>query len=129
MKTHAKMGSDAIEQAERDIDIQPAFLAIAKEITHWHHEKWDGSGYPDNLAKDAIPVSARVMALADVFDALISARIYKPSIPYNKARDMIAAESGKHFDPDLVSAFLEGFDDFVAIAERHRSNNEIPTLI
>jgi putative two-component system response regulator len=128
MKTHAKIGSDAIEQAERDINIQPAFLAIAKEIAHWHHEKWDGSGYPDKLAKDAIPVSARLMALADVFDALISARIYKPSFPYNKACDIIAAESGKHFDPDLVSAFLEGFDDFVAIAEKYHVNNKITTL-
>ena len=128
MKTHAKIGSDAIEQAERDINIQPAFLAIAKEIAHWHHEKWDGSGYPDKLAKDAIPVSARLMALADVFDALISARIYKPSFPYNKARDIIAAESGKHFDPDLVSEFLEGFDDFVAIAEKYHVNNKITAL-
>ncbi|MEY3190277.1 MAG: hypothetical protein RIS10_394, partial [Pseudomonadota bacterium] len=72
-----------------DIDMQPAFLSIAKEIAHWHHEKWDGSGYPDNLKKEAIPVSARLMALADVFDALISARVYKPAIPFNKVRDMI----------------------------------------
>ena len=123
MKTHAKLGSDAIEQAERDIDMQPVFLSIAKEIAHWHHEKWDGSGYPDNLKKEAIPVSARLMALADVFDALISARVYKPAIPFNKVRDMIVAESGKHFDPDVVTAFLDGFNDFVTIAERHRGNN------
>ena len=60
MKTHAKLGSDAIEQAERDIEMPLAFLALAKEIAHWHHEKWDGSGYPDALAGDAIPVSARL---------------------------------------------------------------------
>ena len=126
MQTHAKLGSDAIEQAERDIkqaelDLKTrmVFLSTAKEIAHWHHEKWDGSGYPDGLAENAIPVSARLMAVADVFDALISPRSYKPAIPFKKARDIIAAERGKHFDPDLVDAFLEGFDDFVAIAKQH----------
>ena len=119
MQTHAKLGSDAIEQAERDIETPMAFLSSAKEIAHWHHEKWDGSGYPDGLAGNAIPVSARLMAVADVFDALISARPYKPAIPFKKARDIIAAERGKHFDPDLVDAFLEGFNDFVAIAKQY----------
>ena len=126
MQTHAKLGSDAIEKAERDIkqaecDIETrmVFLSAAKEIAHWHHEKWDGSGYPDGLAEDAIPVSARLMAIADVFDALISPRPYKLAIPFKEARDIIAAERGKHFDPELVDAFLEGFDDFVAIAKQH----------
>ncbi len=119
MQTHAKLGSDAIEQAEQDIDIHLAFLTLAKEIAHWHHEKWDGSGYPDGLAKDDIPVSARLMAIADVFDALISTRTYKPAMPYSQARDIIAAGRGKHFDPDMTDAFLAGFDDFVAIAERY----------
>jgi putative two-component system response regulator len=126
MQTHAKLGSDAIEQAEHDIkqeehDIETrmAFLSAAKEIAHWHHEKWDGSGYPDGLSGNAIPVSARLMAIADVFDALISPRSYKQAIPFKKARDIIAAERGKHFDPDLVDAFLEGFDDFVAIAKKY----------
>ena len=72
MKTHARLGSDAIEQAERDIEQPVEFLSPAKEIARWHHENWDGSGYPDGLAGEAIPVSARLMALADVFDALIS---------------------------------------------------------
>ncbi len=120
MQTHAKLGSDAIEQAERDIEVPLDFLTMAKEIAHWHHEKWDGSGYPDHLAGDAIPVSARLMALADVFDALISVRVYKPPMPYAEARAIIAAGRGKHFDPDITDAFLAGFDDFVAIAERHR---------
>ena len=126
MKTHAKLGSDAIEQAERDIkqaeldlETHMVFLTSAKEIAHWHHEKWDGSGYPDGLTGNAIPVSARLMAVADVFDALISARSYKRAMPFNKARDIIAAERGKHFDPDLVDAFLEGFNDFVAIAKQY----------
>jgi putative two-component system response regulator len=120
MQTHSKLGSDAIEQAERDIEIPLEFLTMAKEIAHWHHEKWDGSGYPDRLAGDAIPISARLMALADVFDALISVRVYKPPMPPAAAREIIAAGRGKHFDPDITDAFLAGFDDFVAIAERHR---------
>lgn len=119
MQTHAKLGSDAIEQAERDIEMPLAFLATAKEIAHWHHEKWDGSGYPDRLAGDAIPVSARLMALADVFDALISVRVYKAAMPYAQARDIIAAGRGSHFDPDVTDAFLAGFQDFTAIAEHH----------
>jgi putative two-component system response regulator len=120
MQTHSKLGSDAIEQAERDIEIPLDFLTMAKEIARWHHEKWDGSGYPDRLAGDAIPISARLMALADVFDALISVRVYKPPIPYAEARAIIAAGRGKHFDPDMTDAFLAGFDGFVAIAERYR---------
>ena len=119
MKTHAKLGSDAIEQAERDIEMPLAFLAQAKEIAHWHHEKWDGSGYPDGLAGDTIPLSARLMAVADVFDALISVRIYKPALPYSEARDIIAAGRGKHFDPDMVDAFIDDFAEFIAIAEHH----------
>ena len=120
MKTHARLGSDAIEQAERDVEIPLAFLSAAKEIACWHHEKWDGSGYPDGLAGDAIPVSARLMAVADVFDALISVRVYKPAMSYVEAGEIIAAGRGKHFDPDATDAFLAGFADFVDIAEQHR---------
>ncbi len=120
MKTHARLGSDAIEQAERDAVKPVAFLAIAKQIAHWHHEKWDGSGYPDALAGDAIPIPARLMALADVFDALISRRVYKPPMPYEQAREIIVGDRGRHFDPDVVDAFLGVFGEFVAIAERYR---------
>jgi putative two-component system response regulator len=120
MKTHAKLGSDAIERAEADVEAALPFLTIAKEITHWHHEKWDGSGYPDGLAGEAIPVSARLMAVGDVFDALISRRVYKPPLSFAEARDIVAAGQGVHFDPDGAGAFLEGFDEFVAIARRYR---------
>ncbi|MFA5081561.1 MAG: two-component system response regulator [Hydrogenophilaceae bacterium] len=119
MKTHARLGSEAIEQAEHDAIKPVAFLAIAKQIAHWHHEKWDGNGYPDGLAGDAIPVPARLMALADVFDALISRRVYKPPMSYEQAREIIIGDRGHHFDPDLVDAFIEVFDEFVAIAERY----------
>ena len=119
MQTHSMLGSEAIEQAERDIEKPLEFLSLAKEIAHWHHEKWDGSGYPDGLAGEAIPLAARLMAVADVFDALISVRVYKPALSYAEARDIIAAGRDKHFDPDLVDAFLAGFAEFVAIAEHY----------
>ncbi len=117
MQTHSKMGSDAIERAENDVKTPLPFLSVAKEIAHWHHEKWDGTGYPDGLAGEAIPLSARIMALADVFDALTSVRAYKAAMSYEAARDIIIAGSGKHFDPDLVEVFIAGFDDFVAIGK------------
>jgi len=119
MKTHAHLGSDAIEMAERDAARPVEFLVLAKEIAHWHHEKWDGSGYPDGLAGDAIPLSARLMALADVFDALISRRVYKEPMSFETAREIITAGRGAHFDPDIVDAFLLNFEDFSAIARRH----------
>lgn len=118
MQTHSKIGSDAIESAENDFQVQIPFLNIAKQIAHWHHEKWDGTGYPDGLAGDAIPVCARIMALADVFDALTSTRAYKAPMPYKVARDVILAGSGKHFDPDLVEVFIANFDDFAEIGKQ-----------
>ena len=123
MKTHARLGSEAIEQAETDAEQPVAFLVLAKEIAHWHHCRWDGSGYPDGLAGESIPISARLMALADVFDALISVRVYKPAMSYAEARDLIAAERGKHFDPDVADAFLAGFDAFVAIAQAYQEGD------
>jgi putative two-component system response regulator len=120
MKTHAKLGSDAIELAEGDAEQTVAFLTLAKEIAHWHHEKWDGSGYPDGLAGEAIPVAARLMALADVFDALITTRPYKPAMSFEKARGIIVAGCGHHFDPDMANAFVDIFDECVAIALRYR---------
>lgn len=120
MKTHSWLGSNAIELAERDIETPLPFLSAAKEIAHWHHEKWDGSGYPDGIAGDAIPIAARLMALADVFDALISPRVYKAPMSFAESREIIAAARGTHFDPDICDAFLSGFDDFVAIARRYQ---------
>ncbi len=120
MQTHAWLGSEAIEMAERDATQAVEFLALAKEIAHWHHEKWDGGGYPDGLAGEAIPVSARLMAIADVFDALISRRVYKAPLSFEQAREIIAAGRGSHFDPDIADAFLSGFEEFTVIAERYR---------
>ncbi|MEW6292131.1 MAG: two-component system response regulator [Pseudomonadota bacterium] len=124
MKTHAKLGSDAIELAEGDAEQTVAFLTLAKEIAHWHHEKWDGSGYPDGLAGDRIPIAARLMALADVFDALITRRPYKPPMSFERAREIIVAGCGQHFDPDIAGAFIEIFDEFVSIAYQYRDPDE-----
>ena len=125
MKTHAKLGSDAIERAEHDIARSVEFLSLAKDIAHWHHERWDGSGYPDGLAGDAIPISARLMALADVFDALINRRVYKEPVPFAQSRDIIVAERGRHFDPDVVDAFVAAIDEFEAIARRYTDRKSL----
>jgi putative two-component system response regulator len=122
MKTHSRLGSEAIELAERDIDKPVEFLALAKEVAHWHHERWDGKGYPDGLAEEAIPLSARLMTLADVFDALISKRVYKDAMSSDEARQIIASERGSQFDPDVTDAFLAAFMEFASIAERHRDS-------
>jgi putative two-component system response regulator len=119
MQTHARLGHDAIELAEQDAEETVEFLAIAKEIAHYHHEKWDGSGYPKGLAGDAIPISARLMALADVFDALICRRVYKPPMPVEQARAIILEGRGSHFDPDIVDAFSHTFSTFTEIARRY----------
>jgi putative two-component system response regulator len=120
MRTHAKLGSDAIAQAELDATGHVDFLALAKQIAHYHHEKWNGSGYPDGLVGDAIPIAARLMALADVFDALICKRVYKSAMTFEEAREIITRDSGTHFDPDIVQAFTENLDRFKAIAETYR---------
>jgi len=118
MKTHTTLGRDAIEAAERSLGTPVAFLACAKEIAYAHQEKWDGSGYPLGLAGEAIPLSARLMAVADVYDALISRRVYKDGMPHGKAVKIIEESAGSHFDPDVVAAFMGLQDEFQAIAQR-----------
>ena len=118
MKTHAILGRDAIVAAEEHLNTPKSFLQFAREIAYCHQEKWDGSGYPQGLAGEAIPVSARLMALADVYDALISQRVYKKGMPHEQAVNLIRAGKGQHFDPDMVEAFLEIADEFKAIAAR-----------
>jgi putative two-component system response regulator len=119
MKTHTTLGRDAIEQAERRLGTPVEFLKVAKEIAYSHQEKWDGSGYPEGLAGDAIPVSARLMALADVYDALISRRVYKPPFPHEKALEIIAEGRGRHFDPDITDAFMAIHEEFRRIARTY----------
>jgi putative two-component system response regulator len=118
MKTHAALGADAIERAIADTHQPMKFLTYARQIAMHHHERWNGAGYPDGLAGDAIPLAARLMAVADVFDAMISRRVYKQAIPFQLVREQMAAERGAHFDPDLLDAFIEGFEEYCDIARR-----------
>ena len=118
MKSHPTLGRDAIAQAEAQLGTPVAFLSMAKDIAYGHQEKWDGSGYPQGLRGDAIPISARLMALADVYDALISRRVYKDGMPHDKAAMLIVEGSGKHFDPDVVEAFIRIQPQFQEIARR-----------
>lgn len=118
MKTHAVIGRNAIQQAEDRLGEKLDFLGYAKDIAHYHHEKWDGSGYPMGFAGEEIPLSARLMALADVYDALTSQRVYKPAMPHSKAVEILCEGRGTHFDPDVLDAFLAIQDEFIAIAEK-----------
>jgi putative two-component system response regulator len=118
MKTHTTLGRDAIQHAEHQLGMDVEFLRYAKEIAYGHQEKWDGSGYPEGLGGDDIPISARLMAVADVYDALISRRVYKEGMPHEKAVSIILEGKGSHFDPDVVDAFIELADEFKAIAGR-----------
>ncbi|MGZ8159384.1 MAG: response regulator [Methylobacter sp.] len=119
MKTHTTLGRDAIQQAENALGIEVEFLTIAKEIAFCHQEKWDGSGYPGGLSGDNIPLSARLMAVADVYDALVSRRVYKEGMSHEKAVQIITEGKGSHFDPDVVDAFVEIHGEFQAIAQRY----------
>ncbi|MEI7613700.1 MAG: two-component system response regulator [Betaproteobacteria bacterium] len=119
MKTHTLLGSEAITLAEKDIETSVEFLAQAKEIVRWHHERWDGTGYPDGLAGEDIPLSARLMAVADVFDALISKRVYKEAFSFSSVREIISEERGRQFDPDITDVFLACFEEFESIAMQY----------
>ena len=119
MKTHTTLGRDALERAEKELGTSVEFLSIAKEIAHSHQEKYDGSGYPQGLAGDAIPLAARLMAVADVYDALISRRVYKEPFSHEKSVEIMRLGRGTHFDPDVFDAFLVLQDAFQQIAARY----------
>jgi len=106
MKKHTIYGEEALRITEQKLG-GDSFLHCAREIAYTHQEKWDGTGYPQGLKGDEIPISGRLMALADVYDALISKRVYKPPFPHEKAVEIIVEGRGRHFDPDIVDAFLE----------------------
>ena len=119
MRTHTTLGHAAIERAEKTLGRAAPRLAMVKDIVLCHQEKWDGSGYPRALAGTDIPVSARIIALADVYDALITSKVYKDGVPHDKAVQIIFSERGTHFDPDMVDAFIEIQDTFAEIAQRY----------
>ncbi len=126
MKRHARLGRESIEHAERDAERPVAFFDVAKEIANWHHEKWSGAGYPDGLRGEQIPICARLMAVADVYDALISRRVYKTAFAEAEAVAAIRAGSGSHFDPEVVEAFLRVQGEFGAIAKRYADADAPP---
>ena len=123
MKSHPTLGLEAIEHAERMLGLEVEFLSMAKEIAYSHHEKMDGSGYPEGRTGEAIPMSARLMAVADVYDALISRRVYKQGVSHEQAAAIIAEGRGSHFDADIVDAFLAIQDEFRAIAARYADSD------
>lgn len=123
MKLHTVYGRDAILSVERQLGGSNGFLTFAREIAYSHQEKWDGSGYPEGLSGDDIPTSARLMAVADVYDALITRRVYKPAFSHDKAMSIMREGRGKHFDPDILDAFLEIEEQVRAIAGQYRDDD------
>jgi len=121
MQTHATLGGDALKKS---CDIsgfrQNKFLTYAQEIAYSHHEKWDGSGYPQALVGNDIPVSARLMAIADVYDALMSRRCYKEAFPHSKVLEIMKEGKGQHFDPVMLQVFLDNEHLFYAVAEKYQ---------
>jgi response regulator RpfG family c-di-GMP phosphodiesterase len=119
MKSHTTLGGNAIAAAEDRVNTKSLFLRVARQIALGHHEKWDGSGYPFGLKGDDIPIPARLMAVADVYDALLSRRVYKSGMGHAEAAAIIVEGSGKHFDPDIVEAFVAIQGEFIEIAEKY----------
>jgi putative two-component system response regulator len=117
MKSHAQIGVDMIDRIEQDASTPQDFLCYAKTIAGTHHEKWDGSGYPLGLREEWIPLEGRIMALADVYDALIARRPYKDPLPFETANKIILEGRGTHFDPLLVDVFSKTIDKFAEVAK------------
>jgi putative two-component system response regulator len=123
MRSHASLGGDALQKAHELSGREgqgDGFLKYAQEIAYCHHEKWDGSGYPKGLIAEEIPVSARLMAIADVYDALISKRCYKSAMTHEQALEIMREGRGQHFDPIMLDVFLENCHLFLAIAEKYK---------
>lgn len=119
MKRHTEIGAETLDAALEKYP-QAEFLRIARDIAWAHHEQWDGSGYPRHLKGEEIPLSARIVALADVYDALTVKRVYKSAFAHEVARGIILSGTGKHFDPQVVNAFLKSETAFLAIRDQYR---------
>lgn len=124
VKQHAVLGGDVLDAIDSQIEGK-SFLTMGKEIAYYHHEKWDGTGYPEGLKGAQIPLSARFVALADVYDALTSRRFYKEAYPHETARETIRQLKGRHFDPDVVDAFLIHERRFQKICQRFKDSEEL----
>ena len=119
IKTHTVIGANILDNSKSDI------LKIACRIARYHHEKWNGRGYPEGLSGTDIPIDARIVGLVDVFDALTSSRPYKNPYPVDVATDIIEKERGQHFDPDLVDVFLDNFDKILEIKQCVSAGDDI----
>lgn len=124
IKTHPATGLELIQHAEQDLGRSAPIFKYAKEIIYCHHERWDGSGYPQAIFEEDIPISARLFMVADVYDALVSRRIYKPQLSHQQAVEVIADERGKKFDPDIIDAFLGVNAEFNQIAYTYADNTK-----
>ena len=121
MKTHTTAGKNIMEKAINTVKGEN-YLKEARNMAAYHHEWWDGNGYPEGLKGQVIPLSARVMAVADVFDALTSKRIYKEAMPFEEAIDIIKQESGTHFDPKCVEVFAEAEEEVRLVLRRYQED-------
>ena len=118
MKTHSSIGGDTLRAADLEAG-QGSFLAMGRDIAYYHHEKWDGTGYPFGLEGESIPLAARIVALADVYDALSSKRPYKEPMSHEQAKGIVLEGRGKHFDPRIVDAFQARESQFIAFHNQH----------
>ncbi|MBO5560717.1 MAG: HD domain-containing protein [Firmicutes bacterium] len=123
MKTHTTAGAEIIDGA-MELVSESGYLKEAKNLAYYHHEKWNGKGYPKGLKETEIPLSARIMAVADVFDALVSRRSYKEPFTFEKAMSIIIEGSGNHFEPDIVDAFVAAKDEVRTVAEMNMKSND-----
>jgi len=127
IKDHARMGGDALRDVDRELK-QESFLTLGKEIAYYHHERWDGQGYPEGRKGEQIPLSARIVALADVYDALTSDRPYKQAMPHEEAVQIIRQSRGTQFDPDITDAFLANEEVFDRIRRFHEFEEQPETI-
>lgn len=124
MRRHVEYGRDVLERARARSGVQDeTLLQMAREVIYSHHERWDGTGYPEGLKGEKIPLAGRLLAVADVYDALVSRRIYKPALPHSKAARLILSERGRLFDPDVVDAFAEVAPEWERIASEFPNND------
>ena len=124
MKSHTLAGKEILESAKSAVS-ESSYLDEAQRLAAYHHEKWNGTGYPYGLAGEEIPLSARIMAVADVFDALVSKRSYKAGFPVEKAFAIIEEGIGTHFDPQVARAFLHARDKAAAVAEKSNEKKRL----
>lgn len=127
MKTHASIGGDTLKAAQIEAG-DDSLLSMGRDIAYYHHEKWDASGYPFGLKELDIPLSARITALADVYDALSSKRPYKEPFSHEKSKSIILEGCGTHFDDDVLKAFLAREGEFIEIREKLTSTGKLSPI-